>query len=284
MALMVATEPNDVVAIESPGFYGALQLLEVLGRKVLEIPSSVVDGISPDALRLAADHWNIKALIVSPSYTTPTGACMPNHNKQQILQLAEQHQFCIIEDDIYAGLHFTSQRPSTIYSDDKTGSVILCSSFSKSLSRDLRIGWIVSKKYHQQILALKVATSMASGISQQQGIASFIAQGGLDKHLKLRRQQLALQRDQMLYLIQQHLPMVQSISRPTGGMVAWVELESNINTLHLYHQAKEKRVNYYPWQPFWCSRYLPTLFTLKLCPPLDSPADRSLQSIGDSDC
>ncbi len=250
MALMVATQPNDVVAIESPGFYGALQLLEVLGRKVLEIPSSVVDGISPDALRLAADHWQIKALIVSPSYATPTGACMPSKNKQQILQLAEQHQFCIIEDDIYAGLHFTSQRPSTIYSYDKTGSVILCSSFSKSLSRDLRIGWIVSKKYHQQILALKVATSMASGISQQQGVASFIAQGGLDKHLKLRRQQLALQRDQMLYLIQQHLPMVQSISRPTGGMVAWVELESNINTLHLYHQAKERGLTITPGSLF----------------------------------
>ena len=140
LALMATTEPGDLVAIESPGFYGALQLLEVLGRKVLEIPSSSTDGISPDALQLAAEHWDIKALLISPNFATPTGSCMPDNNKRRVLALAQKNNFAIIEDDIYAELHFSLQRPRSLYSYDQSGCVLLCSSLAKTLSQGLAPG------------------------------------------------------------------------------------------------------------------------------------------------
>lgn len=239
LALMVATQPGDVVAIESPGFYGALQLLEALGRKVLEIPSSATQGISPSALQLAAEHWDIKALIVSPSFATPTGASIPEEHKRQLLQLAQSKSFTIIEDDIYAELHQSSQRPRSLYSYDDQGVVILCSSLSKVLSRDLRVGWILSKRYHQQILALKITTTMANSVSQQQGLSLFIAQGALEKHLKQRRQLLIEQQKTLKQLILEHLPQAKSASQPEGGMVIWLELDSSINTLALYHKARD---------------------------------------------
>ena len=242
LAIMAATDTNDVVAIESPGFYGALQLLEVLGRQVLEIPCSSDQGISLDALKLAAQHWDIKALITSPSFATPTGASMPEAKKAELVSLALQRDFCIIEDDIYAELHWQTRRPRSLYSYDQSGSVILCSSLSKTLSRDLRIGWIVSRKYQQRILALKVATTMANSVSQQQGIASFIEEGGLDKHLKMRRHQLKIQHAQLQALIRSHLPMAVSASQPKGGMAIWLELPKIINTLHLYHQARSQGI------------------------------------------
>ncbi|NQZ30819.1 MAG: PLP-dependent aminotransferase family protein [Oceanospirillaceae bacterium] len=238
LALMATTAPGDLVAIESPSFYGALELLEVLGRQVLEIPSSAITGISPQALAQACVQWDIKALLVSPSFATPTGACMPDTHKLQILQLAQANQFAIIEDDIYAQLHFSLQRPRTIYSFDDSGCVLLCSSLSKSLSRDLRLGWIAAGSYTEKIMRLKIATSMATGISLQQGVSLFIAQGGLDKHLKQRRLQLRLQHDQLQSLIRQYLPQAVSASQPTGGLVLWLELDQNLNTLKLYHQAR----------------------------------------------
>ena len=238
LALMATTQPDDLVAIESPSFYGALELLEVLGRQVLEIPSSANTGISPSALKQACRHWDIKALLVSPSFATPTGACMPDEHKLQILQLAKANQFAIIEDDIYAQLHFSLQRPRTIYSFDDSGCVLLCSSLSKSLSRDLRLGWIAAGNYTEKILRLKIATSMATGISLQQGVSLFIAQGGLDKHLKARRIQLRQQRDQLQALIRQALPQAVSASQPMGGLVLWLELDQSIDTLKLYHQAR----------------------------------------------
>ena len=250
LAILATTKTHDVVAIESPGFYGALQLLEVLDRKVLEIPCSADQGISIDALKLAAQHWDIKALILTPSFATPTGACIPEENKDLLLNLADQCNFCIIEDDIYAELHWQGQRARTLYSYDKTGSVILCSSLSKSLSRDLRIGWIVSKKYQQQILVLKVASAMASSVSQQQGVALFIQQGGLDRHLKLRRKQLKLQHSQLQDLISRYLPMALSASQPNGGMALWLELPKKINTLTLYHQARKQGISIAPGSLF----------------------------------
>ncbi|EPJ47156.1 MAG: hypothetical protein OFPI_32450 [Osedax symbiont Rs2] len=250
LALMATTEPGDLVAIESPGFYGALQLLEALGRKVLEIPSSATDGISPDALQLATEHWDIKALLISPNFATPTGSCMPQDNKRRVLALAQQKNFAIIEDDIYAELHFSLQRPRSLYSYDQSGCVLLCSSLAKTLSRDLRLGWIAAGKYHDKILGLKVATCMANSISQQQGVALFIGEGGLDKHLKLRRQQLHSQKQQLQSLISQYLPMAKSASQPQGGVVLWLELQENINSLELYRRARAQGLTITPGSIF----------------------------------
>lgn len=239
LALMATTQAGDVVAIESPGFYGAFQLLETLGLQVIELPSDSDKGVSPDALELALQHWDIKALWVSPSYSTPTGACMPDNHKRRILKLTQERDIAIIEDDIYGELYFGLQRPRTLYSFDQTGSVLLCSSLSKSLSRDLRLGWIAAGKYSEKIQRLKVVTSLANSVTLQQGVSLFIAEGGLEKHLRQKRKQFKSQCHQLQELIYRHLPMATSASQPEGGQVLWLELPSQINTLSLYHTARE---------------------------------------------
>ena len=279
LALMVTTKEEDVVAVESPCFYGAIQLIEMLGRKVIEIPSSAVKGISTDALKLAASHWPIKALIVSPCFSTPTGASIPDESKQQLVILAQQHSFCIIEDDIYAELHESTQRARTIYSYDQGDHVILCSSLSKTLSRDLRIGWIVSKKYQQQILSLKMATTMANSISQQQGVAQFISEGGLDKHLKNRRQQLLQQKEQLKRLIAQHFPMAISASQPTGGMTLWLELPEHVDTLKLYHQARAQKLTVTPGSLFSAQNTYQHYIRLSYAHPWTSERIQALEQL-----
>ncbi|MCV4593909.1 GntR family transcriptional regulator, partial [Escherichia coli] len=49
LALRATTQPGDIVAIESPAFFGTLQLIESLGLKALEIPTDTQTGLSPDA-------------------------------------------------------------------------------------------------------------------------------------------------------------------------------------------------------------------------------------------
>lgn len=250
LAIIATTEPNDIIAIESPAFYGALQLIETLGRKVLEIPSSADSGLNLETLSQAAANWDIKAIIVSPAFCTPTGACMPEQNKMALLAIATTNNFTIIEDDIYASLYFGFEKPRSIYSYDTQGLVILCSSLSKSLSRDLRIGWIASKKYSQKILALKIATVMASSSSQQQGLSYYIKEGHLDRHLKLKRQLLESQKNQLLTLIQQHMSHAVSVSQPHGGLVLWLELNSDINTMSLYKKARAQGITITPGSLF----------------------------------
>ncbi len=266
LALMATTSPGDLVALESPGFYGALQLLETLDLKALELSSDANTGISPEALALALEHWDIKALILTPTFATPTGSLMPDAHKRRILELTVARKIPIIEDDIYGELAFgvQSSRPRSLYSfeqelfetgDNKTqavenkesrntdmGTVILCSSFSKCLSRDLRIGWIAPGAYRAKIQRLKLVTSLASSQTQQLGLSEFLSSGGLNRHLRSLRERLQQQRVQLQVLINEHLPMAVSCSEPLGGLCLWLELPSNVDTIGLYAKARKEGI------------------------------------------
>lgn len=98
---MAVCKSGDVVAVEAPGFYGVLQLLEQLELRVIEIPASPTTGMDIRALEESLQVWHIKACVVSPSFATPTGAVMPSENRRRLLELAERHDLAIIEDDIY---------------------------------------------------------------------------------------------------------------------------------------------------------------------------------------
>jgi len=246
LALMSATEPGDIVAIESPGFYGAIQLLQALNRKVIEMPSSPSTGIDVEAFQQAANQWNIKALIVAPNYSTPTGACMPDEAKIQLLDCCIRKQITIIEDDVYSDLYFGLNKPRSIYSLDISGTVILCSSFSKTLSRDLRLGWILPGKFIQKIKRLKIVTSISVGITLQKGLAMYLEQGSYERYIKKKRRELELQSMQWQDAIKNHLVSVQSCSAPKGGLTLWAELPTNIDTIKLYEKAQSKGITITP--------------------------------------
>jgi len=134
---MACCNRNDVVAVESPGFYGVLQLLEQLGLRVIEVPSSIETGMNIDALEEALKRWKVKACIVSPAYATPGGALMPIGAKKRLIELAERHDLAVIDADTAL-----NGAPDPLKGMDLNERVILCSSFSKSVSRDLRLGWV----------------------------------------------------------------------------------------------------------------------------------------------
>lgn len=280
LALMATTQPGDVVAIESPGFYGAFQLLEALGLQALELPSSVDTGISPDALALALQHWPVKALMLSPSYSTPTGACMPEASKLKILSLAKAHGIAIIEDDIYGELPFGLQRPRTLHSYDDSGSVLLCSSFSKCLSRDLRVGWIAPGKYLEKVKRLKVVTSLACSATAQQGVSEYLADGAYDRYLRQRRQQFRRQCDQLQELIVQHLPMATACSYPQGGLALWLELPESVDTLQLFHLARQQGITITPGRLFTAQERYHHFLRLSFAQPWTEERCGALQSLG----
>lgn len=280
LALMATTRRGDVVAVESPGFYGVFQLFEVLGLKALELPSSPESGLSPEGFELALQHWDIKALVVSPSYSTPTGASMPEANKQRILSLAYSRNLPIIEDDIYGELSFNEQRPRTLHSYDHRGLVLLCSSMSKSLSRDLRIGWIAPGLFKEQVTQLKVATSLASSRAQQQGLTDFLTEGGFDRHLRVRRGTLRQQYQQLLELLGRYLPMMESCSRPQGGLTVWVELPEAVDSLKLYKAGLQRGIILTPGRLFTAQERHRNALRISFAFPWTKPRVEALEVLG----
>ena len=145
IALRTLTQPGDVVAVDSPSFYGTMQILKANGLKALEIPTDPQTGISLEALELALEQWPIRAIQVTPTYNNPLGYTMPEARKRALYQLAQRFDVAIIEDDIYGDLAYTQPRPLTIKSFDTDGRVLLCS-LRAGPARGLAGPWLLPGK------------------------------------------------------------------------------------------------------------------------------------------
>ncbi|GGF53975.1 GntR family transcriptional regulator [Alteromonas lipolytica] len=250
VCLRAVAESGDVIAVESPGFYGAMQAIKAANLKALEIPTDSRDGMSIEALKLAIDQWPVKAILVTPTVNNPQGYVMPLHKKQALYQLAREYDIAIIEDDIYGDIAFEYPRPKTIKSFDEDGRVLLCSSFSKTLAPGFRVGWIAPGRYRDKVTHIKYVSSSMCPTLPQLAIGNFIRQGGYDRHLRTMRQTYRKARDAMLKAIEQYFPQGTRVSFPEGGFILWVELPEQYDATKLAEQAKEQGIILAPGQMF----------------------------------
>jgi DNA-binding transcriptional MocR family regulator len=117
LALKAVTRPGDLVAIESPTYFGLLHALEMLDLKAVEIPTDAVSGIDPEELALALERNRIAACLLSSSFNNPLGCSVPDENRTAILRLLAMREVPLIEDDTYGELFFGRDPvPSRIFS------------------------------------------------------------------------------------------------------------------------------------------------------------------------
>lgn len=226
-------QPGDIVAVDSPSFFGAMQTLKGAGMKAMEIPTDPVNGISLEALELALEQWPVKAIQLTPNCNNPLGYVMPEARKRQLLTLAQRFDVAIIEDDVYGDLAYTYPRPRTIKSFDVDGRVLLCSSFSKTLAPGLRVGFVAPGRYLERVLHMKYIGTGSSAPQPQLAIADFIEAGHFEPHLRRMRAQYQKGRDQMTDWVRRYFPAGTRVSRPQGAFMLWVELPEGFDTLRL---------------------------------------------------
>jgi len=246
LALRATCEPGDTVAVESPTYYGFLQMIEVLGLRALEIPSHPRTGISLEALRLAMDTNRIRACLVIPSFNNPQGCCVPEENRRKLVNMLAERDIPLIEDDIYGELHFAQERSRVCKAFDEKGHVLLVSSFSKTLAPGYRVGWIAAGRYQDKIERLKMTSTMATATLPQLAIADFLANGGYDHHLRAIRKTYSHQIAKMAQAVSRHLPEGTGVSQPDGGFILWVELPPKVDTMKIYDHAVSQGFNFAP--------------------------------------
>lgn len=252
LTLNAVTQRGDAVAVESPTYYGILQIIEHLGLKAIEIPTDPQNGISLDALQLAFENWPIKACLVIPNFSNPLGAIMSDENKKALTVLCKKAKVRLIEDDIYGDLSFGAQRPSICKRfDDK---VIYCSSFSKTLAPGLRVGWVASKQLAETVTQLKFMSNTALPGIVQHALADILASGKYDRHLRSLRTKLAKSIHEMIIAIERYFPANTRITQPKGSFVLWAELPpelmKNKDTFTLALNALEQKIAITPGKLF----------------------------------
>jgi len=250
LCLRATCQPGDIVAVETPGYYGLLQLIESLGLKAIEIPSDASTGMSIDALKLALEQWPIKAILSVPCFSNPLGALMPEENMKKLVDLINEYDIPFIEDDIYGELGYSEQRPKAVKSFDTNGLVLLCSSVSKVLEPQLGLGWVMPGRFLEQVEYQRFLSSSSHFRLPQLAVAEILSKGSFDRHLRIARETYYQRRDRLFDMVCQYFPEDTRLSKPQGGFVAWLQFPNAINSTQLYLKAKEKGIIVAPGEIF----------------------------------
>jgi len=280
LALRAVTEPGDVVAVESPTFYGLLHVLESLGLEALEIPSHPRDGIALDALAFALERWPVKACVLAPNYSNPLGYCMSDEAKRALVRLLGKHKVPLIEDDVYGDLGFAQRRPSTCKGLAPRADILYCSSFSKTLAPGLRIGWVAANgARRERIEYLKYVTSIASPTAPQLAVTELLTNGRYERYLREVRGRYASAVARMSDAVMKIFPEDTRISQPQGGFVLWVELPEGTDSFALARRALREGVSIAPGPLFSASGKYGNFIRLSSARVWDARMERALLTL-----
>jgi DNA-binding transcriptional MocR family regulator len=259
LALRAVAQPGDAIAVESPAYFGLLQILDNLGLKAVEVPCVPDTGLSLEALDYAlTHHGSVRAVVASPSFHNPLGCAMPEARKRELLRLVQRHGVVLIEDDVFGDLApdvtldpaVGPQRPQPVKAWDRDGQVIYCGSCSKSISPGLRVGWISAGKFQDRVASLKVSHSLVTPVFDQAVLAEYLASGALPAHLRKLRERLAANVPKALEAVQRHFPVGTQVVSPAGGWWLWLALPEPADTLALLREAVGQGVAFTPGSLF----------------------------------
>lgn len=280
LALRALTKPGDIVAVESPTFYGLLQVIDALGLKALEIPTHPRHGISLVALKKSIEQWPVKACILVPNVSNPLGSIMADGDKKKLLHILAEKNIVLIEDDVCGDLYFSDARPRPVKSYDKNDAVIYCSSFSKMFAPGLRVGWIIPGEYQQRIEYLKFVTNLATSTPSQLAALKLLQRGGIVRYLRQVRRDYQFAVLRMSEAASRYFPEGTRITQPQGGFVIWIEFPAWVDAMKLYNVALEAGISIAPGHLFSATQKYTHCIRLNCAVPWSDQLERAMRTLG----
>src|ERR1051325_5930153 len=281
LCLRAVAKPGDVIAIESPAFFGILQIIESLGLRVCEIPTYPREGICLDELAARLKCCRVKACLFSPNFSNPLGSCMPDEKKKQLVKMLAARRIPLIEDDIYGNLGFGATRPKVAKAFDEQGWVLLCDSFTKTLSPGLRVGWVAPGRFKERVEFLKFVNTSATASLPQMAIADFLQNGGYDHHLRKIRRFYAAQMQRMTEAVCRYFPGGTKATHPAGGMCLWIELPPRTNALALYEKALAAKITIAPGPLFSAKQKFQNFIRVNCGNPWSDAIENAVRKLGE---
>jgi len=281
LCLRAVAEPGDVIATESPTYFNVLQAIESLGMRAVEIPTHFRTGMDLDLLEHAIKKHRVRGCIAMTNCHNPLGYVLSDDHKRALVDLLARYEVPLIEDDVYGDLAFAPHRPRIAKSFDRRGLVLVCGSFSKTVSPGLRVGWIHAEDaYRPKIEQLKLITSLATSSLSQFVVASFLESGGYDRSVRTMRTAFQQQVLAVSQAVSKYFPEGTRISRPAGGYVLWVELPKRIDAITVYRLALEEGISTSPGPIFSASGKFKNCMRLNCGRSWCDELDRALLKVG----
>lgn len=229
---------GDVVLVDDPGYFSLFGLLRLHGARLIGVPWTPEGPDAKILEQLAAEH-KPKVYFTQSVLHNPTGACISPANAYRLLQCAERHDFHIVEDDTYCDFH--PGGATRLAALDHLDRVVYISSFSKTVSGNLRVGFVAARPdLAEGLTDIKVLTLMATPGVAEETIYRMLIDGHYRKHLERLRQRLGEAGARTLRLAE-YLGL-QPFIAPLGGIFIWVRIPDVEDAVPLSAQAAQEGI------------------------------------------
>jgi 2-aminoadipate transaminase len=252
----VFLDEGDSLIVGAPTYLSALTAFKTVNP---DIRQAKLDDQGMDPLSLEktvreieADGKETKFLYIIPSFQNPTSSVLPKERRKHILELAQDHDFLILEDNPYGYISFEGSMPTPFKGYDKEGRVMYTSTFSKIVSPGMRVGWLAGHRdFIAKMMESKGSISISNSLISQYAAAELfkekVVDTQIDKMIKVYRKK----RDVMLETMDVHFPKEAKWNRPKGGLFLWVEMPKHVNLTELLDEAVNRGVAYIPGSNFF---------------------------------
>jgi 2-aminoadipate transaminase len=262
----VFCEPGDTVIYEQESYQGSINRMTRMGVHVAGIPlddgGMRMDALANTLADLKSRGVRPKFIYTVPTVQNPTATIMSEARRNELLKLAEQYGVPIFEDDCYADLIWSGERPPALYAMSKTGNVVHIGSFSKSVAPALRVGYIVAPwEILSRVLALK--TDAGSGALEQMVLAEF-CKPHFQTHVPKLRAALRAKLDTLIESLNEQFGTAVEFEDPPGGIFLWVKLPDQVDAMRLYQKALAAGVAINPG-PEWSVNAVHSKSRIRIC-------------------
>jgi 2-aminoadipate transaminase len=250
---------DGVVLVEAPTYHDALHVFRDHSADLRGVPIDQ-DGLIVGALEaqlgaLQREGKSPKLLYTIPNFQNPAGVMLATARREAILNLAREHSFLIVEDDVYRDLVFEGDVPPSFYALANGRGVLRIGSFSKILAPGLRVGWLVAEPEHIQRCVDCGVMQMGGGANPfaAQVVAEYCRAGCLDPHIAELRQVYRRRCEVTLQALERYMPAGVTWTHPRGGFFIWLTLPEGVSVGPLREAARTQGVLFAPGTGFFAN-------------------------------
>jgi DNA-binding transcriptional MocR family regulator len=220
LVVRMLLKPGDTVFVEDPGYFNLFGLLKLQGMELVGVPR-LTTGPDVDAVEALLRQHRPKLFFINTVFHNPTGTNVAPHVGFRLLQLAQEHDFMIVEDDVYADFQaIPTQRLASL---DRLRRVVYIGGFSKSLSSSLRLGYIAAEAaLIKHFVEVKALTSLGGTRFSERVVAALLERGTYRKHLERLRRRVNGAISTAVELLA-HLGW-EVFDEPCGGTLLWARV------------------------------------------------------------
>lgn len=250
LAGKVLVNEDDVVAMERPGYLGAIQAFSYYTGTVVQVPLEK-EGPDLDLLEGVFRERAPKVFYAIPNFQNPSGLSYSLTSRRAVAELCERYGCFLVEDDPYGELRYKGEDLPPVASFIKGGSLLL-GTFSKIGAPGLRLGWVVGDEaLLERVLVAKQASDLHTSTLVQQAVWHYLTTCDVEGHIRELRRVYGRQRDCMVRAIRRYFPPEVTVTEPDGGMFLWMTLPEGCSSLELFQRAIRENVAFVPGGAFY---------------------------------